>query len=305
MSFPQTQTKCTGMLTTRSTQDDASLALLRLPIEIRNMIYKSVLGGMLLHRYWRPGPQHFQWLICRATLSEEDAQRHFDQAKAPAWCVENDARRHADGCYGHANLLHGLDLNLLLACRQVHGEAKHILFSTHTFSFHRCELLQNFLGLDIIPPRFPLVRPIRSHGLEVRNIHLDIRFHRTRDAGSWKMIIPTIAQVLPNLRNINISFDQGAQLARYDPMGPGNIARDDAAQWEALMESLLSLASLPLRSVTFDINDRDIERRWFFDGNRLLPQVLRPYQTELYRWTLEEKQSRARAVREAILKPSS
>ena len=131
--------------------------------------------------------------------------------------------------------------------------------------------------------------------------------HRTKDAESWKMIVPTIAQGLPNLRNINISFNQSAQLVRYAQNGEQNIARDDEAQWEALMQSLLSLASLPLRSVTFDINDTYLKRRWFFEEGRLLPQVAQPYQMaeELYRWTLEEKQSRARAVREAILKPSS
>ena len=291
------EAKDRAVVTTRSTQDDSSPRLLQLPIEIRDLIYERVLGGRLLHRsHGHFGPK---WIICRATISEKDAQRHFDQAKAPAWCVENDAGRHA-GCYRTVNCLHGLDLNLLLACRQVHGEAKHILFSTNTFSFIRCELLQSLLGLDSTT-KLLLPCPIRSYRLAVCSIHIDISLQRAEDAGSWNVVMPQIAQVLPNLRNINISFNQDARVVTCDRWR--SIARDDAAKWEVLMQSLLSLASLPLRSATFDINDKYLKSRW-------LPELLlstHSYQTAegLHRWTLEEKQSRARAVREAILKPSS
>lgn len=283
------------MLNTRSTQDDALPALLQLPIEIRYMIYKRVLGGMLLHR--SNGLICPKWIICRATISEENAQRHFDHAKAPAWCVDDDARRHA-GCYKYANSSQSSGLNLLLVCHQVHGEAKHIFLSTNTFSFSRCALLRNFLGVN--PPTIAFLPcPTRSHRLAVCSIHIDISFQRTEDAESWNMLIPQIARVLPNLKKINISFNQGAPLVTCGQEGWRNIARDDAAKWEALMQSLLSLASLPLRSATFEINDRYIKRRW---SPTLLP-LAQPYQMfeELYRWTLEEKQYRARSVREAIL----
>ena len=193
-----------------------------------------------------------------------------------------------------------------MTCRQVHGEATHILLSGNTFSCSTSAPLQNFMGLHKSTGSvWPF--PGRTHRLAVCNIHLGISFHRTEDACFWKMAVPKIAQSLPNLRNINLTLNQGAQLINYDQEGPWNIARDDAAHWEALMQSLLSLASLPLKSVTFDINDRYIERRWFFDEGILLPQVFEPYQMaeDLYRWTLDKKQSRARAVREAILRSSS
>lgn len=297
------EAKDRAVVTSRSSQNDASPGLLQLPIEIRHMIYELVLGGMFLHNSSGHGQR--RWSICRAKISEEDAQRRFDQAKAPVWCAEDAVDRHAD-CLRYVRRLPRLDLSLLLTCRQVHREATHILLSTNTFSFHTSALLQNFMGLNKPTESFGPF-PGRRHRLAVCNIHLNISFPRTEDTWFWKMVVLKIAQALPNLRNINITLNQGAQLVRYDPEGPWNIARDDAAHWEALMQSLLSLASLPLKSVTFDINDRYIERRWFFCGGTHLPRVFEPYQTaeELYRWPLKKKQSRARAVREAILRSSS
>ena len=273
------------------------------------MIYERVLGGMLLHN--RYGESYLgrqaKWVICRATISEKNAQRHFDQAKAPAWCVEDDTDRH-DNCWRYRIHLRGKDLSLLLACRQVHREAKHIPFSTNTFSFHTGELLHTFLGLEMPlgPSQSFLTRNFlsRNHHLAVCRIHLDIDFYHIADAECWSKIIPRIAEVLPNVWNINISFDQGAEYPYYNETGQPNVAREDAALWEALMQSLLGLASLPLRSATFDISDRDIEQRW---STKRLPKGPESYATaeRLYRWTLAEKQSRAKAVKEAILKSSS
>ena len=114
-----------------------------------------------------------------------------------------------------------------------------------------------------------------------------------------------IANVLPNLRNINISFTQGTPFFSYERRDPSYVARDDAAQWDILMESLLHLASLPLRSVTFDINDRNVCHRW--SSARIFlspPEDFDVYLSaeERYRWSLEEKQSRAKAVKDAILR---
>ena len=307
MSFPRAQTRYTGILTPRSNQYDASPGLLQLPIEIRDMVYRRVLGGMLLHSSrgrFANGSSRPKWIICRATVSEKNAQRHFDQAKAPAWYVQDDADRHAD-CYEHASPQR-LDLNLLSVCRQVHREAKKILFSTNTFSFRRCALLRTFLGLDM--PTKP-IRPFpsRSHHLAVCSINLDISVRCMKDAESWKMTIPQIAEVLPNLWNINISFTQGTPFFSYDHKDPLNTARDDAAQWKTLMESLLDLASLPLRSATFDINDRNVTHRWCVARCTLPPDAFQAYlmAEKLYRWTLEEKQTRAKAVKDAILRSSS
>ena len=274
------------------------------------MICKHVLGGRLLHRSLHRSNEQIcpRWIICRATISEKKAQMHFDHAKAPAWCVEDDANRHVE-CYKHEcckrpSGSQDLGLDLLLACRQVHGEAKHIFLSTNTFSFSRGSLLRNFLGVYPLTNIF-LPCPIRSHRLAVCSIHIDIRFQYKKDAESWIMAMPQIAQLLPNLRNINISFNQ--RIVSYNPGGWRNIklptARDEAARWEALMESLLSLASLPLRSATFDIHDEYIQGGW---SPGFLPVTQLDQTVEkLYRWTLEEKQSRAKAVREAILKPSN
>lgn len=267
------------------------------------MIYGHVLGGMLLHNS-RGGPSRPKWIICRATISEKTAQRRFDQAKAPAWYVEDDADRHAE-CYDNTSHLPRLDLNLLLVCRQVYREAKYILFSTNTFSFRRCAGLRTFLGLDNTPSRQQPLRPFpsRSHHLAVCSIHLNISIQCMKDAESWKMIMPQIATVLPNLWNINISFTQGTPFFSYDQKDPSNVARDDAAQWKTLMESLLDLASLPLRSATFDINDRNVHHRWCVARCTLLPEAFEAYlmAEELYRWTLEEKQLRAKVVKDAIL----
>ena len=264
------------------------------------MIYKNVLGGRIFHMYWsfRQRPFQPKWLICRATLSEEDAQRHFDQAKAPAWCVEHGADCHAK-CYRYAGHLQHSDLDLLLTCRQVHGEAKHVPFSTNTFSFRACVPLRDFLGLNI-----PF--PSQSQCHAVCSIHLNISVGCTEDAESWKMVLPKIAQIFPNLRNINITFHQGTQLFRDGQKSLWDIARDDEAQWKAVIQSLLSLASLPLKTVTFDINDKDIKQRWFLGGGMLLLQGFQPYERaeEPYRWTIGEKQSRVSAIREDLVEVS-
>ena len=268
------------------------------------MIYGHILGGMVLHNS-RRGPSRPKWIICRATVSETDAQRRFDQAKAPTWYVQDDADRHAE-CYDNISHLPRLDLNLLLVCHQVHREAKHILFSSNTFSFRRCAGLRTFLGVDMPTKPLRLV-PCRSHHLAICSIHLNISIQCMKDAESWKMIMPQIAKVLPNLWNINISFTQGTPFFSYDYKDPSIVAREDAAQWKILMESLLDLASLPLRSATFDINDRNVHHRWCVARSTLPAEAFQAYlmAEELYCWTLEEKQARARAVKDAILRSSS
>ena len=263
---------------------------------------------MLLHNS-RGSPTRPKWIICRATISEKTAQKRFDQAKAPTWYVVDDADRHFE-CYDNISHLPRLDLKLLLVCRQVYREAKHILFSTNTFSFRRCAGLRTFLGLDTPTRLSPRPFPCRNHHLAICSIHLNISLQCMKDAESWKIIMRQIATVLPNLWNINISFTQGNPYLTNDPndlKGPSRAARDDAAQWEILMESLLDLASLPLRSATFDISDKNVHHRWRSAEMFLSPEKFNRFvlAEECYRWNIVEKQARAKAVKDVILRSDS
>lgn len=54
--------------------------ILKLPLEIRNLIYKCTFGGTLIHIIQNPGEggAKFEHLICRASISEEEALEKFD-----------------------------------------------------------------------------------------------------------------------------------------------------------------------------------------------------------------------------------
>lgn len=157
VSFPCCKAYCTGLIL-NSTQYNASSLLLRLPQEIKNMIYGYVIGEEVIHvqpessvqfdchRHVYPKESY----ICTAMTPFDGFDRWSDKiadlAPQEAYDAYEDAwaiRHHR--CYGYK---HGMITKqiwevpaILLTCRQVYLEARLIIYKEFTFMFKNLKLL--------------------------------------------------------------------------------------------------------------------------------------------------------------------
>ncbi|KAF2491401.1 hypothetical protein BU16DRAFT_565103 [Lophium mytilinum] len=132
--------------------------LMALPLELREMIYKAVLGDDVMHVIHKENK--LGHLRCKAK-SEEDCPKR--------WYGEGPCR---DSCWGvvdssniwmpvgdPAERSDGDVLPLLQTCRQVYSEAIPLLYSTNTFSFIDLDCLRH-LSATILPSRFNAIKSL-------------------------------------------------------------------------------------------------------------------------------------------------
>lgn len=132
--------------------------------------------------------------------------------------------------------------------------------------------------------------------LAVRSIHLHIYFWSEEHFGSWKEAITKLTQIGTNLQNINISLDQSYVPVFRGARSATDYAEDDEERWTEFLECLDQLASLPLRTATFIISNKDLYKRWIGYDREMY------YRCESkFRWTLEQKRAWAKDVKDTIL----
>ena len=271
-------------------QHNASSPLLRLPLEVKNLIYEFTFGGNVIHITQDPdeGTTKFFNTICHALISEEEAEDNFNEETIHEWCVPANEDRHS--CCRlkkRANIDNGeerpqtLRLSALRCCRQMYNEAHYVPYSTNTFSCVDPVTLQMFIR--------SLTQGSHENHLAVRSLFLEmvfVRYYHSR----WRKTLKTCAKHLKNLKNVNISLEWNCRFWIYGGGSPANFDVNSRNWQTPVISDILVLKQLPLESATLVISDDYL--RW-------------PQRTSLggsARWTLEEKQEWARYTKDLILK---
>ncbi|KAF6221855.1 hypothetical protein HO133_001823 [Letharia lupina] len=281
-----------------SAQHNASSPLLRLPLEVKNLIYRSTFGDNLVHIIQNSdkGTATFKNTICRASISEEEAQENFDGESTHQWYAPANEGRH-DCCRFQkgATFLDReegpkvLSLSLLRCCRQIYNEAHHIPHATNTFSCNDPETLQKFV--------VSLAQGSNDNHLAVRSLFLEMVYETTFE-NSWGRAVSTGAKLLKGLQNISIDVDW---CAWHFCLGPRNQAelRKEGTSWSNnVISHVLALKKLPLKTATMVISDQGTEEQHIGTTS----PYWKNHEAE-YRWTLDEKKEWARYAREALLEP--
>lgn len=264
--------------------------LLRLPGEIREIIFKYVIGGNLFHiklyqgLYKKNTPARtngkLRHEICVAEMSENKAYERLISAydRVPPGdasqyhtlaCQERHKSciltEHFDFIREVATVQEArrLDLSILGACRQMYEEANILLWTTNTFSFS-----------DVLTFEELIARLNTMQRQKLSAIHIGMAWFRTlmhhRRASSVHN--PMILEKLRGLRTVHLSLDRDPS---FDCWSQGNIVN---------IGCFRSLQILPLKHATVMVVD-------IFDG---APQG---------RWTIRRKRDCAERLRCMLLNP--
>jgi hypothetical protein len=122
--------------TTQETGDQWQSPFFKLPLELRQEIYKQVLGDSNVHITRAVTLHH---LRCKCVSCPGYAS-YFDYGTAwkRTWVCDG-SKYDYDG--------DRLSIALLGTCRRVYAEAVNVLYSSNTFTFQNAEVLRGFLGL--------------------------------------------------------------------------------------------------------------------------------------------------------------
>ena len=155
-----------------------------------------------------------------------------------------------------ARLLHvpyRLDLRFLLVSRRVYDEARHIPYTSNTFSFNGIRLLTGF--------REHLLRSATGHHLALGGIHFDIHVYHWDDLTRWKTELQQCVRDFPRLRHISIDLYWNCGQWMPHPGRPPKIGIDKTRDPGPIMSTFLQLRRLPLQSVYFQMSHRCIRRK--------------------------------------------
>ncbi|KAF2471249.1 uncharacterized protein BDR25DRAFT_303317 [Lindgomyces ingoldianus] len=206
------KTDCCAESSRGHTLDQSQSRLLRLPLELREMIYRYVLGDSTMHMILKE--QRLGHLRCKApsavecplgynglTLSRECCWGTVDSANI--WAPMSGVMEPTDG-----NIL-----PLLRSCRQVYSESIQFLYSTNTFSFSDLDCLRYF-SCTTLPHRFDLIQTIDLEWCMSWPIYDPIAqqlllnnpaLYPPNDEATWEETWRIIAN-MPNLSFIRVSL---------------------------------------------------------------------------------------------------
>ena len=260
-------------------------------MEIKNLIYKFTFGGNLIHVIQNPekGAAKFKSTICHATISEEEAQKNFDDESTHKWYVPANDGRHERCRFQNGTTFREskempqtLSLRPLRCCRQIYNEAHHVPYSTNTFSCADPITLGTFFK--------SLAQGNNHNHLAVRSLFIEMVYSRGEDDPVWMKALASCARQLKKLQNVSISIEWhnlGFYLGPRFSILEGRGLRGD----DGVISDVLMLRKLPLKTATMVISDQWADNRW------MLTNVLEV----THRWTLEEKKKWAHYVREVLL----
>ena len=257
----------------------AQSPLLRLPGEIRDRIFRLVLGEKTVHIYqifdgvfkvrrWSSNGRIYH-RVCVASQSEDELYENFSKCKSEKSTVDCAATRTSpfqqrhDNCYSVALQL---DLNLLSSCRQIYEEANFLLWTTNTFAFARPWALRSFVDRLNFAQRKKLC-----------SIHID-KSWASAEMDPWSPIVTTtFMKKLGNLQKVQLTY----WTRRRTPPYPNSVN----IEGKHAKDTMCSLKALPLKEVTVIISEtRD--------------------DTYEERWSLTERQEKAEDIRRQLLDPN-
>ncbi|KAG8532889.1 uncharacterized protein KY384_002767 [Bacidia gigantensis] len=206
---------------------NATTLLLRLPPEIRVLIYKAFFGRRMLHidREHKKGHSDLacvhnqtgpvRQLFCFSHFRHpRETYAEFTKAENNRHHNEHTVTRvaHAhDKCHENLRLPKSkrvsdekLSCALLQTCRQIYLEARLIPYNAHVFSFRSCHVLNTLLD-----PEIDAKAGLKPFYLEqIRAIHLDIPIHHPYDATRWVTSLNLLPTKLPKLRDLYIDIHE-------------------------------------------------------------------------------------------------
>ena len=264
-----------------------------MPLEIKNRIYELAFGGHVIHITDEEDDDDdvvpLSNTICRALISEEEAQENFENETVHPWYAPTNVRRHE--CCRTRKITtpdegedqpKALSLGALRSCRQIYNEAHHIPYSANTLSFNNPRVLQSFV--------LSIASGNSGNHLAVRSLSIEVCPWFFFEDPRWTSAVITCAKQLKALQklNIEIHFDTWKSWpespAQWDE--PRNHRKD-------IFSSLAALRRLPLRIVTIIISDDHCEPSLdplsFTDLSRM------------DRWTLNKKKVWAHYIRGILL----
>ena len=264
------------------------------------MIYNYAFGGNLIHivniaEASHKGVANFRNTICRAVISEEEAQKNVhDQSKNNWYVPANEDRHKRCRCSQIATSSDGerpetLNLGALRSCRQMYNEAHYIPYSANTLACSDSHTLQSFiLSLSV---------GAHKNHLAVRSLFLDMLFTTLPNTtAGWRKALNTCVSKCKNVRNVNIHLEMQCWYWLHGARSPAAFEAKGPNWQTPFVSDILVLKKLPLKSATCVLDDANMHTS--VDLITMLMTISR----EPARWTLGEKREWARYVRELILR---
>ncbi|CAF9942824.1 MAG: hypothetical protein ALECFALPRED_010096 [Alectoria fallacina] len=200
--------------------------LLKLPVELRDRIFRFVVGDQFIHVKWthRGGCGSadptlecdigLRYAICVATVSENEVYEEFRSGynnippkDSPEYYTSTCEERHKE-CrlwdkYGNTPVIEekrekkALDLSMLGASRQIYEEANLLLWSTNTFSFEDPTSFEKFMSKLTF---------LQKRKLTKMHISIDWLSYRYEQ---WERVLKIrLLEKLKGLKTVHLCFDQ-------------------------------------------------------------------------------------------------
>lgn len=258
--------------------------LFRLPLELRNKIWRLVLGDRLIHIDYKNQSMNSVdqketirdgWRFCspwRHAVSQGDGLEDQLERKLARCDTENDLDAIRIGSHNrcdnnlpfHPDFLvesndhETMQLTVLRACRSIYVETNEILFNSNTFSFIHTTAFK----------RFMMTRTAHQKRL-IHSLRLDIHWRRCYQwNGPWSTAL-NMARIrtLPNLRTLRLHIKT---LPPYDDihgtLDIDSVQRQTSYWWDDMLaefgEGLRRLSTLPLTDVQVIFRIGDHESTW-------------------------------------------
>ena len=264
--------------------------LLRLPLEIRDKIWASLLGDRLIH---------FEYIdTSYASDIPDECLRSWHSTVCQYDCPENEvtqddlARKHAHSrCSIHLeqydtlvsencrlkrerdqSLYEEMHLTALRVCRQMYNETNSVLWSTNTFSFNNEATFRHFMGARTAYQ----MRLLKNLRLQINSV--------AKEEDAWSRVLGvTLIRSLRGLRSLRLQMNYSLDTETYQWVK----ARGLGGIMQTRLPFVQRMKVLPLNEVEVFVCD-DSER-WPRPGAVM--------------WAAEDRAEYADAIRRVLLDP--
>lgn len=253
-----------------SSVKNSTSPLLSLPQEIKDCIYGFFYSGHIIQieqEVEHPNPEaKLTHCICEcSTRNRYPRYPSYEDDDAVIWDatgkgLSEEVHPRCNGCSSGKKL----GINLLQTCRQLRNEARHILYSTNTFSFEDGYVLEIFLK-----------RSSKVGIVDIRGLRLIMHFfgcsesdrewrRSPKEEYEWMGVINrTVRYRLRGVQNIELYIVQGSN---YSDIGRAELDRLSSVEYYDWTSFILGLGDLPLKSAKVVVRDWQFASLPWVDG---------------------------------------
>ncbi|KAF2015309.1 hypothetical protein BU24DRAFT_421613 [Aaosphaeria arxii CBS 175.79] len=143
------------------TLDQTQSRLMRLPFELREMIFRAVVGDKTMHIVLKENKLgHYECLTPHETFCDTfQPDQYLRLRGCGRGTVDSSNIWAPNRKYARGDVTDGDIIPFLQTCRQIYSESIKLLYSTNTFSFHDLDCIRYFSS-TILPRRFELVQSL-------------------------------------------------------------------------------------------------------------------------------------------------